>query len=63
MVERSGAHSTTDLQVPETPADVFNRCRPYAAAWQPKADELWEKEHPGCAGWRACAQCHACAGK
>jgi MoaA/NifB/PqqE/SkfB family radical SAM enzyme len=60
MVKRSGAHST-DLQAPETPADVFNRCRPYAAAWQPKAEELWAKEHPECTP-EACANCHACAG-
>ena len=58
MVERSGAHST-DLQAPETPADVFQRCRPYAAAWQPKAEELWAKSHPGCTP-AACAACAGC---
>lgn len=45
MVRRSGAHST-DLQKPETTEDVFRRCRPYAAAWQPKAEELWKHSHP-----------------
>ncbi len=57
MVARSGAHST-DLQAPETPSDVFNRCKPYAVAWQPKADELWASEH-GCAPG-ACAACAGC---
>jgi len=60
MVQRSGAHST-DLQVPETPTDVFNRCRPYAVAWQPMADELWAEEHP--CDPKACAACGACANK
>lgn len=57
MVARSGAHST-DLQAPETPSDVFNRCKPYAVAWQPKADELWAREH-GCTP-DACAACAGC---
>lgn len=45
MVRRSGAHST-DLEKPETTEDVFRRCRPYATAWQPVADELWKHNHP-----------------
>jgi hypothetical protein len=45
MVQRSGAHST-DMQQPETTEDVFRRCKPYAQAWAPKAEELWHHSHP-----------------
>ena len=69
MVRRSGAHST-DMQQPESPEDVFRRCRPYATSWMPTADRLWAEKHPGyvdpenpesansCA---SCASCDACS--
>ena len=53
MVKRSGAHST-DMQSPENIDDLYNKCKPYADRWVPKANELWEKSH-GCAGCNGCA--------
>lgn len=43
MVSWSGAHST-DLQSPQTSEDLCHKCRPYADAWKPVAEELWENE-------------------
>lgn len=53
MVKRSGAHST-DMQSPENIDDLYNKCKPYADRWVPKANELWERSH-GCVGCNGCA--------
>ena len=42
LVAETGAHST-DLTSPETPEALAKKTRPYAAAWAPKADELWKE--------------------
>jgi MoaA/NifB/PqqE/SkfB family radical SAM enzyme len=55
MVKRSGAHST-DMQSPEEIEDLYQKCKPYADRWEPKANELWEKSHP-------CGECGGCAKK
>ena len=66
MVKRSGAHST-DMQQPESPEDVFRRCRPYATSWMPTADRLWAEKHPGYVdpenpeSANSCASCASCA--
>ena len=66
MVRRSGAHST-DMQQPESPEDVFRRCRPYATSWMPTADRLWAEKHPGYVdpenpeSANSCASCASCA--
>lgn len=48
MVRKSGAHST-DLQSPESAEHLCGKCIPYAKAWKPVADKLWNatehKEH------------------
>ena len=48
MVKKSGAHST-DLQSPESAEHLCEKCVPYAKAWKPVADKLWNatehKEH------------------
>lgn len=54
MVKSSGAHST-DMQSPENIDDLFNKCKPYADRWTPKADELWQASH-GCNGCGGCSQ-------
>ena len=65
MVRRSGAHST-DMQQPESPEDVFRRCRPYATSWMPTADRLWAEKHPGYVdpenpeSANSCASCASC---
>ena len=53
MVRRSGAYST-DMQSPENIDDLYNKCKPYADRWVPKADELWNLSHP-CDG---CSKCN-----
>ena len=40
MVHETGAHST-DLQSPETVEHLCEKCKSYAANWQPTADEIW----------------------
>lgn len=45
MVKRSGAHST-DMQQPESPEDVFRRCRPYATSWMPPLTACGPEKHP-----------------
>ena len=66
MVRRSGAHST-DMQQPQSPEDVFRRCRPYATSWMPTADRLWAEKHPGYVdpenpeSANSCASCASCA--
>ena len=42
MVKETGAHST-DLISPESSDHLFEKCKPYADAWAPKAEELWKK--------------------
>ena len=42
MVRQSGACST-DMQSPESAEHLCGKCKAYAAAWAPVADELWEK--------------------
>ena len=54
MVKRSGAHST-DMQSPENIDDLYEKCKPYADRWVPKADELWTASH-GCAGCSGCKE-------
>jgi len=48
IVRISGAKST-DMQSPENPDDLCEKCRPYAEAWKPVADRLWE-ESGHCSG-------------
>ena len=45
MVKRAGAHST-DLEAPESAEHLCEKCKAYAAAWKPCAEELWDEEHP-----------------
>ena len=40
MVHETGAHST-DLQSPESVEHLCEKCKSYAADWQPTADEVW----------------------
>ena len=40
MVHETGAHST-DLQSPESVEHLCEKCKAYAANWQPTADEVW----------------------
>ena len=40
MVHETGAHST-DLQSPESVDHLCDKCKSYAANWQPTADEIW----------------------
>ena len=40
MVHETGAHST-DLQSPESVEHLCEKCKAYAANWQPTADEIW----------------------
>ena len=40
MVHDTGAHST-DLQSPESVEHLCEKCKAYAANWQPTADEIW----------------------
>ena len=45
MVEQTGAKST-DLQSPETPEHLCEKCKAYAENWKPCADKLWNSvEH------------------
>ncbi len=45
MVKETGAKST-DLMEPEDVSNLCGKCRAYAEAWTPKAEELWNsKEH------------------
>ena len=39
MVHETGAHST-DLQSPESVDHLCDKCKSYAANWQPTADEI-----------------------
>ena len=47
LVKETGAKST-DLQSPESAEHLCNKCKLYAKAWQPCADEIWnaEESHP-----------------
>lgn len=54
MVKRSGARST-DMQSPEAIEDLYDKCKPYADRWVPKANELWTASH-GCAGCNGCGK-------
>jgi predicted Fe-S oxidoreductases len=40
MVHETGAHNT-DLQSPESVEHLCEKCKSYAANWQPTADEVW----------------------
>ena len=40
MVHETGAHNT-DLQSPESVEHLCEKCKNYAANWQPTADEIW----------------------
>lgn len=53
MVKCSGAHST-DMQSPEDVENLYQKCKPYAERWTPKADELWESSH-------LCGSCSNCS--
>ena len=45
LVKESGAKST-DLQSPETPEHLCEKCKAYAELWKPCADKLWNSvEH------------------
>ena len=44
MVKRSGARST-DLEAPESAEHLCEKCKAYAACWQPTAEQLWDEEH------------------
>ena len=43
LVKESGAKST-DLQSPETPEHLCEKCKEYAEKWKPCADKLWNAE-------------------
>ncbi|MGN1021721.1 MAG: radical SAM protein [Aristaeellaceae bacterium] len=51
MVKETGAVST-DYESPETVDHLCDKTVPYAANWQPRADELWQ----------ACGKCRGCSG-
>lgn len=53
MVKCSGAHST-DMQSPEDVENLYEKCKPYAERWTPKADELWESSY-------LCGSCSNCS--
>ena len=54
MVLECGAKST-DMQSPEDPVSLCEKCRPYAEAWKPTADRLWaESSH--CSGGSGCGK-------
>ncbi len=42
LVRKSGAKST-DLQAPESPEHLCEKCKQYARNWAPVADELWKE--------------------
>lgn len=44
MVKCSGARST-DLEAPESAEHLCEKCKAYAACWQPTAEQLWDEEH------------------
>ena len=44
MVHKRGAHST-DVEEQESVEHLCDKCKEYAANWEPVADKLWE-EHP-----------------
>jgi hypothetical protein len=44
MVHKTGAHST-DVEEQESVEHLCDKCKEYAANWEPVADKLWE-EHP-----------------
>ena len=46
LVRESGAKST-DLQAPETPEHLCEKCKAYAENWAPIADELWKSSRAG----------------
>ena len=41
---QTGAHST-DLEAPESAEHLCEKCKAYAACWQPTAEQLWDEEH------------------
>ena len=43
-MKRSGARST-DLEAPESAEHLCEKCKAYAACWQPTAEQLWDEEH------------------
>ena len=45
MVHDTGAQST-DYESPEAVDALCDRTTPYAEAWQPQADRLWNESHP-----------------
>ena len=57
MVHETGAHST-DLQSPESVEHLCEKCKNYAANWQPTADEIWshtkirESRYENYKGWK-----------
>ena len=44
LVHETGAHSS-NLEAVETVDDLCDRCKKYAANWQPTAEKLWEADH------------------
>ena len=40
MVEDSGAHNT-DLEAHESVEELCDKCKSYADAWKPAADDIW----------------------
>lgn len=51
IVEESGAHCT-DLQAQESAHELAEKCRPSAAAWAVRAEELWTDENDPRAQYR-----------
>lgn len=43
LVEKTGAKST-DLQSPESPEHLCDKCTQYAACWSKEADKLWDAD-------------------
>ncbi len=44
LVKKTGAHSS-NLEAVESVDDLCDRCKEYAARWQPCAEDLWAKDH------------------
>ena len=46
IIDQTGAKST-DLEAPESVQHLCDKCKPYAAAWESRANELWASyPHP-----------------
>ena len=44
LVRRTGAKST-DLEAPESAEQLCGKCKAYADAWRPVAEQDWTEDH------------------